>query len=110
MNTSYSVAYSPAAKDDLKNIYLYIAFNLNIPEIAENQVNRIRKVICSLAFMPSKYEVVDWEPWKSMDMHKVPVDNFVVFYAIKTDKHIVTVVRIFYGGRNVENIINAEQG
>lgn len=52
MNTSYSVTYSPAAKDDLKNIYSYLAFNLNVPEIAENQVNRIRKVIRSLAFMP----------------------------------------------------------
>lgn len=108
MSDSYSVVYSPEAMDDLKEIYAYIAFTLLVPETAEKQVNRIRKEVRSLGFMPSRYSLVDWEPWKSMGMHKVPVDNFVVYYTVNDDSRTVTVIRIFYGGRDVANIVNTE--
>jgi len=52
---------------------------------------------------------VEWEPWQSMEMHRLPVDNFVVYYTVDDDTLIVTVIRIFYGGRDVEEIINAEK-
>lgn len=108
MSDSYSVVYSPEAMDDLREIYSYIAFTLLVPETAEKQVNRIRKEVRSLDFMPSRYSHVDWEPWKSMGMHKVPVDNFVVYYTVNDDSRTVTVIRIFYGGRDVANIVNTE--
>ena len=105
MSDTYSVIYSPEAKDDLREIYSYIAYDLQAPETAEGQVNRIRKEIRSLDFMPSRYAVVDWEPWKSM----VPVDNFVVYYAVNDGSRTVTVIRIFYGGRDVEGIVQVER-
>lgn len=109
MSAAYSVIYSPEALDDLKEIYAYIAFTLLVPETAEGQVSRIRKEIRSLDFMPSRYARVEWEPWRSMEMHRLPVDNFVVYYSVNDDTLIVTVIRIFYGGRDVEGIINAEK-
>ena len=45
MSESYSVIYSQPAKDDLMEIYTYIAFNLQMPDIAEGQVNRIRQAV-----------------------------------------------------------------
>ena len=45
MSDTYSVIYSPEAKDDLREIYSYIAFELEAPDTAEGQVNRIRKEI-----------------------------------------------------------------
>ena len=71
MSDTYSVIYSPEAKDNLKEIYSYIAFELEAPDTAEGQVNRIRKEIRSLDFMPARYAIVDWEPWRSMEMHRV---------------------------------------
>lgn len=109
MSDIYSVIYSSEAIDDLREIYLYIAFTLKALDTAEKQVNRIRKEIRSLDFMPSRYSLVDWEPWKSMGMHKVPVDNFVVYYTVNDSDSTVIVVRIFYGGRDVKNIVNSEQ-
>lgn len=108
MSNSYSISYSPEAMDDLREIYSYIAFTLLVPETAEKQVNRIRKKVRSLNFMPSRYSLADWEPWKSMEMHKVPVDHFVVYYTVDNDNRTVTVIRIFYGGRDAANILNAE--
>jgi len=40
-----------------------------------------------------------------MGMRKVPVNNYLVFYLVENADLTVTVVRIFYGGRNVEEII-----
>ena len=106
MSESYSVIYSPQAKDDLMEIYSYIAFELRVPDIAEGQANRIRKAVRSLKFMPARYVNVEWEPWKSMGMHRVPVDNFAVYYLVNNKEHIVSIIRIFYNGRDVEGIIN----
>lgn len=108
MSDTYSVIYSPEAKDDLREIYAYIAFDLRAPDTAESQVNRIRKEVRSLDFMPSRYAIVDWEPWRGMGMHRVPVDNFIIYYVVNNDSRTVTVIRIFYGGRDVEGIVNAE--
>lgn len=104
MSDSYSVVYSPEALNDLKDIYAYIAQELLAPDTALNQVNRIRKEIRSLDFMPSRYALVDWEPWKSMGMRKVPVDNFVVFYTVDSNSMTVVIIRIVYGGRDIESI------
>lgn len=108
MSDTYSVVYSPEAIDDLREIYSYIAFTLMVPETAQKQVNRIRKEVRSLDFMPFRYSLVDWEPWKSMGMHKVPIDNFVVYYTVDDGNRTVTVIRIFYAGRDTANIVNTE--
>ena len=104
MSASYKVVYSPEALNDLKDIYAYIAQELLVPGTAKSQINRIRKEIRSLDFMPARYAFVDWEPWKSMGMHKLPVDNFVVFYMVDGDSMTVTVIRIVYGGRDIESL------
>lgn len=108
MSDSYKVIYSPEALDDIRNIYSYIAFDLKVPDTAQGQVDRIRKEIRSLDFMPLRYAIVDWEPWRSMEMHKVPVDNFVIYYTVSTKSLTVTVIRIFYGGQDAENIVKSE--
>ncbi|WP_338546357.1 type II toxin-antitoxin system RelE/ParE family toxin [Emergencia sp. JLR.KK010] len=109
MSEQYKVIYSPQAADDLKDIYSYIAFELLVPDTAKNQVNRIRKQICSLDFMPARFPIVDWEPWQSMKMHKIPIDNFIVFYLIDSDHLCVTIIRIVYGGRDIEFIAQSDK-
>lgn len=104
MSEQYRIQYSPAALDDLKDIYAYLAYELKEPSTAKNQANRINAEIGSLDFMPCRYEQVDCEPWKSMGMRKVPVNNFVVFYKVDLDAMTVTVFRIVYGGSDVRRI------
>ena len=109
MTDSYKVGYSVDALDDLREIYSYIANELLAPETATSQLGRIRKEIRSLDFMPTRYALVDWEPWHSMKMHQLPVDNYIVYYVVKEEQKTVTVVRIFYSGQNVENIVNSKE-
>lgn len=102
----YTVFYSPAALDDLQAIYTYIAYDLANPIAAAGQEGRIRKEIRNLYYFPLRYEQVNWEPWHGRNARKLPIDNFVVYYTVDEAAKEVIVLRIFYGGRNVEEIIS----
>ena len=106
MSDTYAVIYAPEALDDLRNIYAYIAVSLKAPGTARKQVNRIREEVRSLDCMPRRYTHMEHEPWRSMGMHRMPVDNFVVYYLVDVVNSSVTIVRIFYGGRDVESVLH----
>lgn len=109
MTDSYKVGYSIDALDDLREIYAYIANKLLVPETAVAQLERIRREVRSLDFMPARYALVEWEPWHSMKIHHLLVDNFIVYYLVDDEKKAVTVVRVFYGDRDIEGIINSNK-
>ena len=109
MRDSYNVGYSVDALGDLRVIYSYIANELFVPKTAAAQLWRIRKKVRSLDFLPARYTLVEWEPWHSMKMHQLSVDNFIVYYLIDDKEKTVTVARIFYAGRDIEGIINANK-
>ncbi|MBR5618711.1 MAG: type II toxin-antitoxin system RelE/ParE family toxin [Clostridia bacterium] len=104
MMEKYDVQYAPLAIEDLRNIYRYIAHSLLEPTTALKQTDRIREGIRSLSAMPSRHPLVDWEPWRSLQIRKLPIDNYMVFYSVNPEVHSVTVYRIFYGGRNIQEI------
>ncbi len=108
MSDVYQVIYSPEALNDIRKIYSYIAYELQVPETATNQVNRIRHEIRTLDFMPMRYAIVDWEPWKSMQMHKLPVDNYIIFYIADSQRMTVTIIRIVYGGQDIEGSLKTQ--
>lgn len=104
MSKNYKVIYSPQALQDITEIYEYICFILQNPLAAKNLSSRIRQTIRSLNTMPLRHPLVTWEPWNSLEMHQVPIDNFTVFYRVDKENAIVTIIRIFYAGRDVQNI------
>jgi len=109
VKSHFKVIYSPKAKDDLRSIASYILFELKAPQAAQNITSRIRNEIRSLEEMPERYPIVEWEPWASLRMHKVPVGKYLVFYTVDTDSSVVSVIRIFYGGRNIESLIQENE-
>jgi len=104
MDKIYTLEYSEQAIKDL-DIFNYICFSLRAPTAAENQLLRIKNVISSLSRFPMKHPLVEWEPWASMKIYKVPIDNYVIFYSVDDNHNIVSIVRIFYSCRNIEAII-----
>lgn len=105
----FSILYSDESVADLESIYCYIAFHLMERKTAWELTVRIRKDIRGLARHPEMCERVDWEPWYSMGVRKMPVKNFIVYYLPDKDAQTVKIVRIFYGGRDVEHIIGEEK-
>ena len=46
------------------------------------------------------------EPWKSRGLRVLPVDNYVVLYIPDNDKKVVTILRVMYAGRDIDNQLN----
>ena len=98
---SWNVVYSARARQDLRDIYEYIAYELLVPDTASGQTGRIMKQIRSLEEMPMRYRLYEDEPWHSQGLRVLPVDNYLVFYLPSEAENTVTVVRIMYGGRDI---------
>ena len=105
MNNKYTVIYSPEARNDLRTIYTYIRNVLKEPKTAKEQSVRIRDQIKTLDTFPERHTLVDWEPWQSLGMRKMPIDNYIIFYLTDKENQIVRIIRILYAGRNIEKIL-----
>ena len=49
----------------MRGIFEYIAFELQSPENASGQLDRLEEQILSLDTMPERYRKYEKEPWKS---------------------------------------------
>ena len=83
---------------------VYARIDTDLKVTAGAQLKCIRKEVRLLDLIPARYPLVDWEPWHSMKMHQLPVDNYIVYYLVDDERMEVTVARILYGGRDVEEI------
>ena len=100
----YEVEVSEQADRDLREIFEYIAFELQSPENAIGQLNRLEDA--NLDAMPKRYRKYEKEPWKSRELHILPVDNYVILYIPNSDKKVVTILRVMYAGRDIDNQLN----
>lgn len=105
MNDRFSLIYSPESIDDLRDIFAYISVSLSEPTIARKQVERIRTAVKTLDQLPLRNPLVEWEPWSTYQMRKLLVDNYIVFYLVDTESKTVSVIRILYGGRDLEAVL-----
>lgn len=104
----YQLSYSAEALRDLRDIFEYIAFELKEPATARAQVGRIRDNIRSLDAFPKRNRAIDWEPWVTRGVRQMPVDNFIVYYIPDDNNRTVHILRIFYGKRDIPNLVKNE--
>lgn len=102
----YEVEVSQQADSDLREIFEYIAFELQSPKNASGQLDRLEKQILSLNTMPERYRRYEKEPWKSRGLRVFPVDNYVVLYIPDCDKKVVTILRVMYTRRDIDHQLN----
>lgn len=99
---SYAVEISAQAEADLRGIFEYIAFELRSVQNAAGQLSRLEESIYSLNQMPERYRRYEREPWLSRNLRLMPVDNYCVFYIPDQETGIVRIIRVMYGGRDIE--------
>ena len=76
----YDIEISDQAEIDLRGIFEYIAFELQAPENAGGQLDRLEACIMDLDHMPKRYRQYELQPWKSRGLRVAPVDNYLVLY------------------------------
>ena len=99
---SYEVLLAPEAMRDLREIYRYIALDLQSAQNAAAQLDRLERRIHALGELPERYRVYDREPWRSRNLRVMPVDSYLVFYIPDSRAQTVNVLRVMYGRRDVD--------
>ena len=106
----YDVQLSERAEKDIRGIYEYIAFDLQSPIAASGQLDRLEEAIYKLDHMPNRFRRYDKEPWRSRGLRLFAVDNYAVFYIPDVVKKQVTVIRVMYGGRDIDSELRRYTG
>jgi len=104
--STWQVVYSEQAEQDLRCIYEYVAFSLLAPKAAGKLTRRIMDEVAKLNQMPFRYQLYEKEPWHSKGLRVLPIDNYLVFYMPVESQKTAAVIRIMYGGRNIEEQLN----
>ncbi len=99
----YNIEYSKEAKQDLIGIKRYIKYNLQEPNTAQKLISKIKMEIDKLKNDPTIYAIIEDELIRKLEIRKLIVNNYIVFYRIKNEN--VQIVRIMYGRRNWINLL-----
>lgn len=98
----FEIRISDQADEDLRGIYEYIAYELQSPDNVSGQLDRLEESIMSLDQMPERFREYENEPWHSRGLRIMPVDNYCVFYIPNEEDAVVTIIRVMYGGRDMD--------
>ena len=89
------------ARQDLREIYEYIACTLLVPDTARAISEMILGEVRSLEDLPERNPLYRDEPWHSRGVRVFRVKNYLIFYTVDLDSDTVSIARIMYGGRDL---------
>lgn len=101
----FDVIIEFSAEKDLYGILTYISETLLEPAVAKRIYCSIKEQILSLSSMPLRYALIDEEPYRSMGIRKIPIENYIAFYIVDESHKTVHVFRILYNRREWRNLI-----
>lgn len=96
----YKIEFSKDAKNDLTNIVNYIKNNLQEPNTAKKLSIKIREKIYNLSDSPKLFPIIDNNFIRKLELRKLIVDNYIIFYKVLDEDKKVQIARIMYGRRN----------
>lgn len=102
---SYLIHITKTAEHDIMQAADYIEFTLKNPDAADHLLDDTTEKIESLSDSPEKFNLVDDPLLASWGIRFTVVNNYLAFYTINEEKHLVIVVRFLYSGRNWKSIL-----
>ncbi len=103
--TEYKIVIEETAENDLVGILSYISDTLHEPGIAMKIYGAIKKEVLTLNKMPLRYAVVSEEPYRSMGVRRIPVENYTAFYIVDEKEKTVHIFRILYNRREWQYLL-----
>jgi len=105
--SKWQINIADSAEKDLSETYAHIANTLLEPQTALSLIRRIKAKIQKLDTSPTMYAVYPNEPWKSRGLRRVNSGNYAIFFIpTENGNQTVTIIRIIYGGRDIDDILN----
>lgn len=65
--------------------------------------------VLTLDEMPMRHTLYEEEPWHSLGLRYLPVDNYVIYYLPDTTTYTVDIIRIMYSGRDAKNQLKVKR-
>ena len=96
----YEVKITPYALRQMQEIVRYISVTLQSPENATHWLDTMKEELASLSFMPARFPLTEEEPWDGQGIHKMVVNNFLVYFWIDADNLRIWITAVVYGRRN----------
>lgn len=96
----YKVKLTDHAVAQLQEAVIYISKVLQASTVAKHWAARVKKELASLSTMPARYPLTEEDPWHTEGVHKMSVENFLVYYWIDEEKKIVWITAIVYARRD----------
>lgn len=105
---NWDIEIADAAYEDMRNIFYYIANELQSPDDARNVIRRILAEIATLNEMPNRFRSYPREPLSSKGVRVMDVGNYCVYYIAKDS--VVSVGRVLYFRRDSDAVLSAGWG
>ena len=93
---SYELIITPDAEADLYEIRDYIAYTLQVPEVARDYIHALRKEMNKLTYMASMFAPVELEPYHSKGVRKITAKNFYIYYLPDDASGKVYILNVIY--------------
>ena len=106
MAFEYNYQLTQKAENDLDGIVSYIALELANPTAAANFIDKLLSGISGICHFPESGSVVINDYLPSFGVRKIVVNNYIVYYLPNHDEKMITVLRIVYGRRNMDEILS----
>ena len=102
----YTLKITDKALADMTAIYDYIANQLQSPETAMQQYDRIVEAIETLSAFPERCPLLHSQPEQSLGMRQLPINHYVVIYVV--GEETVTVLRVLYSASDINHRLRTE--
>ncbi|MDR1705708.1 MAG: type II toxin-antitoxin system RelE/ParE family toxin [Clostridiales bacterium] len=96
----YNIRIIETAQTDMRNIWQYIAVELQNPTAAELRISLLDAAIRSLKEYPARFPLVHDDYLAYKGYRVIVVKSHLVFFIIRDDDETVSVLRVLYGRRD----------
>lgn len=107
MEFKFDFKFTENAENDLDEILNYISIDLDNPIAAKDFYNELDKAIARPRQFPFSGAPVSNPYVKTPGVRKLYVKNYTVFYYPDESINTITILRIIYSHRNIEEILHS---
>lgn len=101
----YRVKLTDYAIEQLSETVRHISKDLSSPETALKWRDRIKDQIAGLDQFPHRIPLTEEEPWRGEGIHKMTVENFIVYFWIDDKKGCVWITAVVYEKRDQLSVL-----
>ena len=102
----FRLLLTQTAKDDLDSIVNYMAVDLASPKAAASFIDKVLSTADNICIFPESGSRVDNDFLKNANIRFKVIGNYTLYYLPDFTNKTCTILRVVYGGRNLNGIIN----